>query len=197
VFGASGFFYGNNSGNPSSSLYANNLGTGDALDVISNSGVGVFATGTTNFGGEFVSSDGSGSVSIAVGDNAFNYGAGGFEYGSTQVTLGAWDSSASPIGVGVYGEGYSASTEGTICCSGFYSIGVWADTSGNSGTAQGIGALTTVDNGYSLISYNNSTLATTWFQNDVTGVPNALVLRTLGGATGQGCTVDVSGNLSC
>jgi hypothetical protein len=75
---------------------------------------------------------------------------------------------------------------------------MWADTAGNTSTTNpGIGALTTVDNGWSLVSYSNSAYSTVYLENEESSNANSLVLETVGGNFGGVCTVDVSGNLYC
>jgi len=74
---------------------------------------------------------------------------------------------------------------------------MWADTAGNSGTSAGIAALTTVDNGYSIVSYNNSGYPTVWLENDETTDTTSDVLVTLGGSAGGECVIQVNGNLTC
>src|SRR5450631_4152683 len=184
--------------------------TADGLDVSAGSGIAVYGLSTSNTGvdgfsngfdgGIFESSSTGayGSRSDSYADSSFNTGAAGWEFGSTQETIGVWGYSASGIGVASYNEAYAASAQGTICCAGFYPIGVWADTTGNTSTTNpGIGALTTVDNGWSLVSYSNSEYSTVYLENEETGNANSLVLETVGGNFGGVCTVDVSGNLYC
>src|SRR5450755_160730 len=184
--------------------------TADGLDVSAGSGIAVYGLSTSNTGvdgfsngfdgGIFESSSTGayGSRSDSYADSSFNTGAAGWEFGSTQETIGVWGYSASGIGVASYNEAYAASAQGTICCAGVYPIGVWADTTGNTSTTNpGIGALTTVDNGWSLVSYSNSEYSTVYLENEETGNANSLVLETVGGNFGGVCTVDVSGNLYC
>ena len=180
-------------------VYAANAGSGDGMDVSTSSGVGMLAQSNTFDGAAtFANSTGGwGIFSEANGDANFETGVAGFEYGSTQENVGVWGYAASPHGVGVYDEGYTSSTEGTICCAGLYSIGMWADTSGTSSSNAGIAALTTVDTGYSIVSYSNSSYPTVWLENDVSTDSTAPVLITNGGSTGGVCIVDVGGNLTC
>ena len=184
--------------------------TADGIDVSAGSGMGIYGVSTSNTGvdgysngfdgGVFeASSTGAyGSRSDSYADSSYATGAAGWEFGATQKTIGVWGYAGSGIGVGSYNEGYSASSQGTICCAGFYPIGMWADTAGNTSTTNpGIGALTTVDNGWSLVSYSNSAYSTVYLENEESGNANSLVLETVGGNFGGVCTVDVSGNLYC
>lgn len=193
-------------GNPGISV---SNSTADGIDVTTGSGFGVYATSTSTAvdgyssgfdGGVFeaASTGAYGSRSDSYADSAFNTGAAGWEYGSTQENIGVWGYAGSGIGVGTYSEGYGASSQGTICCGGFYPIGIWADTSGNTSNGNpGIGALMTVDNGWSIVSYNNSADATAFLENEDSSSSSSLVLETVGGSFGGVCTVDVSGNLYC
>jgi len=144
------------------------------------------------------SSGAYGIVSEAFADASYNTGAAGWEYGGTQENIGVWGWAGSGIGIGAYDEAYLASTEGTYCCGGYYPIGVWADTAGNTSTGgAGIGLLTTVDTGWSIVSYNNSSYATAYLDNDEGSDSTSLVMETVGGNFGGVCTIDVSGNLYC
>ena len=82
---------------------------------------------------------------------------------------------------------------------GFYPIGVWADTSGiPRAVILASAALTTVDNGWSIVSYSNSLDSTVFLENEeIDHVSSALVMETVGGNFGGVCTIDVSGNLYC
>ncbi len=182
-------------------LYVNNaagLGGGDGADIYGTE-YGVYAN-SSSFDGAYLSANSGasfGSLSESSEDATYNTAAAGWEYGSSTEDIGVWGYVASPLGFGSYSEGYAASTEGTICCAGSYTLGSWSDTSGNSGTAAGIAALATVDNGYANVSYNNSTSPTAWFENDETTNSNSIVLSTFGGNTGDQCWFDVSANLTC
>ena len=182
----------------------------DGIDISAGSGIAVYgvsasSTGVDGYsngfdGGVFEagSTGAYGSRSDSFVDTAFNTGAAGWEYGSTQKTIGVWGYAASGIGIASYGEAYSASAQGSVCCAGFYPIGVWADTSGNTSTSNpGIGALTTVDNGWSIVAYNNSAFSTVFLENEESSSNNSLVMETVGGNFGGVCTIDVSGNLFC
>jgi hypothetical protein len=183
--------------------------TSDGIDV-SAGGLGLYSvssssTGVDGFsngfdGGVFEagSTGAYGSRSDSFADVAFNTGAAGWEYGGTQETLGLWGYTSSGIGIASYGEAYTPSAQGRICCGGFYPIGVWADTAGNTSTGNpGIGALTTVDNGWSIVSYNNSLFSTVFLENEESTDSSGLVVETVGGNFGGLCTIDVSGNLFC
>lgn len=182
-------------------LYVNNtagLAGGDGADVYAPD-YGVYANSSTFDGALLYGQSGGafGSLSEADADATYNAAAAGWEYGGTQENIGLYGYVASPIGFGSYSEGYEASTEGTICCAGSYTLGSWSDTSGNSSTVTGIAALATVDNGYANVSYSNSTSPTAWFENDETTNNNSIVLSTFGGNTGDQCWFDVSANLTC
>jgi hypothetical protein len=194
-------------GNPGITV---NNSSSDGIDINSGSGIAVFGTSTSSTGvdgfsngfdgGVFeASSTGAyGSRSDSFADASFNTGAAGWEYGSTQENIGVWGYAGSGIGVGSYDEAYGSSAQGRICCGGFYPIGLWADTAGNTGTGTpGIGALTTVDTGWSLVSYNNSTYPTAFIENEEATSSSSTVLETVGGNFGGVCTIDVSGNLFC
>ncbi len=182
----------------------------DGIDVSAGPGIGVYGLSATNTGvdgysngfdgGVFeASSTGAyGSRSDTYADASYATGAAGWEFGGTQKTIGVWGYAQSGIGIGAYSEAYSASSQGTVCCAGFYPIGSWSDTAGNTSTTNpGIAALTTVDNGWSLVSYSNSAYSTVYLENDETSDANSLVLETVGGNFGGVCTIDVSGNLYC
>jgi hypothetical protein len=184
--------------------------TADGIDISAGSGIGIYGVSASNTGvdgysngfdgGVFeASSTGAyGSRSDSYADSSYATGAAGWEFGGTQKTIGVWGYAGSGIGVGSYNEAYSASSQGTVCCAGFYPIGLWADTAGDTATTNpGIGALTTVDNGWSLVSYSNSAYSTVYLENEESANANSLVLETVGGNFGGVCTVDVSGNLYC
>ena len=57
--------------------------------------------------------------------------------------------------------------------------------------------LTTVDTGWSIVSYSNSTYATVYLENDENSASDGTVMETYGGNFGGLCTMDVSGNLYC
>jgi hypothetical protein len=184
--------------------------TADGIDISAGSGMGIYGVSASNTGvdgysngfdgGVFeASSTGAyGSRSDSYADSSYATGAAGWEFGATQKTIGVWGYAGSGIGVGSYNEAYGASSQGTICCAGFYPIGLWADTAGDTATTNpGIGALTTVDNGWSLVSYSNSAYSTVYLENEESADANSLVLETVGGNFGGVCTVDVSGNLYC
>jgi hypothetical protein len=184
--------------------------TSDGIDVSAGSGIAMYGVSASNTGVDGYSNgfDGGvfeagstgayGSRSDSYADSSYATGAAGWEFGGTQKTIGVWGFASSGIGVGSYSEGYSASSQGTVCCAGFYPIGLWADTAGDSATTNpGIGALTTVDNGWSVVSYSNSQYSTVYLENEDTSSANSLVLETVGGNFGGVCTVDVSGNLYC
>jgi hypothetical protein len=194
-------------GNPGITV---NSSTSDGVDSTTSSGIGVYGvsssyTGVDGYstgfdGGVFeASSTGAyGSRSDTFADTRFSTGAAGWEYGATQETIGVWGYAGSGIGIGSYSEAYSASSQGTVCCGGFYPIGLWADTSGNTSNSNpGIGALTTVDNGWSIVAYSNSEYATTYLDNAEATNSASAVLETVGGSFGGVCTIDVSGNLFC
>lgn len=173
-----------------------NNGTGDGVDVFSTAGDGVFSETDGFDGGDFISlGTGYGSFAESVADANFSAAAAGWQFGASKEDIGVWGFAGSTVGIGNYAEGFAASAEGAKCCGGAYSIGVWADTSGTSGSSAGIAALATVDTGYGLVTYSNSTDSTIWAENDVTGDSSAPVLVATG-ASGY-CLSTVSGNLTC
>ncbi len=161
------------------------------------SGIGVYGTG--NDGGIFVGSTNGfyGSSSTLSADATFAVGAAGWEYGSTKETVGVSGYSASPIGIGSYGEGYATSAIALTCCTGIAPIGVWGDTSGiASATTPGIGVLATADYGYGLVAFNNTTsFPAALLENAETADTTSVVLETQGNV--GTCVIDVSGNLTC
>ncbi len=170
-------------------VYGNSSSDTGVLGNSSGWDAGVFESG---------SAGAYGSVSESFVDSSFNTAAAAWEYGSTQENIGIWGWAGSSVGVGAYDEGLTSSTEGTFCCAGFYPIGVWADTAGDSASSNpGIAALTTVDTGWSILSYSNSAYATVYFENDESADTTSLVLETVGGNVGGSCEIDVSGNLFC
>lgn len=184
-------------GTPSSpEVNVTNNGTGDGIDVFSKASDGVFSETDGFDGGDFISfGSGYGSFAESVADANFETAAAGWQFGASKEDIGVWGFAGSTLGIGNYAEGFSASTEGTNCCAGLYSIGLWADTSGKSGSSAGIAALTTVDNGYSLVSYSNSANSTVRAENDVSGNSSAPVFVATG--TSGSCVITVSGDLTC
>jgi hypothetical protein len=176
-----------NSSSPDLSL--SNSGSGDGVDITLATGIGVdvFAGeqgihATTSgdagvFEGGFDGSYNSGAGAIGAGVWAENetastdaYASVGFAGGSSGENFGVWGYSGSDKGLGLYGEGVDPSKTGGTCCAGAYPIGSWSDTNGNGG--EGIGALTTVDAGWSIVSYNNSSsTATILAENDASSGP--------------------------
>jgi len=124
-------------------------------------------------------------------DSGFQAATLGWEFGSTQETLGLWGFTASAIGAGVYGESVNSSTVGSGI---FPNAGVWGDT-GNIGND---GVLGTADDAFPMVAFNNSTIRTTsFFENETTGSSTAPIFRTVNNFFGGACTIDVSGDLSC
>lgn len=186
---------------------------GDGIDIYS-AGIGVNANASGGYaavagtsaswdGGDFFSIGGGGYgvYALAYTDQNFNVGVFAGQEGGTQENVGVWGYAASGLGIGGYGEGYASSTEGTICCvAGYYSIGLWGDTSGVSteGIGQGIGVLATVDNGYSVVGFNNAEYdSTAFFENDESSSATSVVWETNSRVYGGFCYDDVSGNLFC
>src|SRR5208282_2461288 len=112
--------------------------------------------------------------------------------GPTQANFGLYGASASPVGVGAYGQDVEPSNEGAI--NGYF-VGVWGDT----GVQYNWGVLGTADDGEAIVGYNNSPSdePTAFFENDENTNGSYLVLDTYGGSYGGVCTIDVSGNLHC
>src|SRR6516164_5409402 len=124
-------------------------------------------------------------------DSGFQAATLGWEFGSTQETLGLWGFTASAIGAGVYGESVNSSTVGSGI---FPNAGVWGDT-GNTGND---GVLGTADDAIPIVAFNNSTIRTTsFFENETTGSSTAPIFRTVNNFFGGACTIDVSGDFSC
>jgi hypothetical protein len=124
--------------------------------------------------------------------------------GTSLNTYGVFGENASSTGVGVYGVGVGPSATGSLYNNGAF--GVWGDT--NQSDASGTwtaGVVGTADNSKAGLFVNNSdsdpTLILLNRGSGGTG-PNvvkqsALLLAAYGRATGKGCTIDVSGTLSC
>lgn len=177
---------------------------GDGLDISSagSNGIRVAAAGSDgiaafgNNAGGYFNGPGFGSYSVATTDSNFAAGVYGAGMGSTTETFGVSGYSASGAGIGIYGQGVSASVEGTTEA-GSRPIGVWGD----SGAETGVGVLGSADTGVAILGINNgdgfSPAATAFFENDESVASNDPVLYTLGGSYGGNCTIDVSGNIGC
>jgi hypothetical protein len=185
--------------------------SGDALDITNASGDGIFVN-SAGFYGLYVNSaiDGVVSYGNASGDGgyfnggfagiysendidaAFSVAAFGQEFGATTETFGLWGYSASTSGIGTYGQSVSGSVTGSSL--GFID-GVWGDTNQTGGT----GTQGTVDDGFAFYGVNNSPsgFATLFVENEVSSSATSPVLQTFGSSYGGGCTIDVSGNLTC
>ena len=164
---------------------------GDGIDVQGAAAIGISAIGQ-NDGGYF---DGKVAGSYAQNDVDGNGSAAayGYETGATHITYGVVGYSASNIGIGTYGQDFSASTEGSTVA-GIDGIGVWGD----SGAVGSAGVFASADNGYAILGFNNSDLLeTAGFQNDETSDSVSAILTTYGPDFGGRCLIDVSGNLSC
>ena len=189
-----------NSGAPALTLQN---ASGDGLDIYPGTGsdgvyiprnagqYGIVAYGGSAEGGYF-NGPVAGSYSVNTTDGNGSAAAYGQEFGSTQITYGVVGSSASNIGIGIYGQAASASVEGRTV-PGFVTVGVWGDT----GVFQGAGVTGTADDGYGVLAYNNSGTPTAFFENDETVDPGFPVLTTYGSGYNGACNIDVSGNLTC
>jgi hypothetical protein len=189
-----------NTSNPGINL--TNSGSGDGIDLSTTSGEGLYISAGGDGIDSFASYDGAflygvdaGSYSYSYNDLAFNAGAWGSEFGSTQETVGVYGYSASTIGIGVYGQAVDASTTGANTDSGYYPMGVWGD----SGQQYGFGVFGSADDGWSFVGYNNSPsgFANTWLENQETSYAYDPVLFTYGSGYDGTCTIDVSGDVSC
>jgi hypothetical protein len=158
--------------------------------IVENAGAfGVSASGDYQ-GGYFYGASG-GTYSENETDSTGAVAAYAFEFGTTQQDFGFWGYSASTEGIGVYGQSIEASVSGGYYNN--YGIGVWGDT----GALAGIGVLASADDGFSLVSYNNSHYTTATFENAENLSKSDLVLAAVGEYYGGECAIDVSGNLQC
>jgi hypothetical protein len=143
------------------------------------------------FDAGFFSGNTNGIFSEASTDGGFDYALLGFEFGSTQETLGVWGFSASPGGFGVYGEQVSQSSS-TFLFDG--ASGVWGDSSAR------VGVNGTSDSAYGVVGFTADTgggnFAGGLFINNSStgGLPS---LYAYDPTTGGLCTMDTSGDLSC
>jgi hypothetical protein len=143
------------------------------------------------FDAGFFSGNTNGIFSEASTDGGFDYALLGFEFGSTQETLGVWGFSASPAGFGVYGEQVSQSSS-TFLFDG--ASGVWGDSSAR------VGVNGTSDSAYGVVGFTADTgggnFAGGLFINNSStgGLPS---LYAYDPTTGGLCTMDTSGDLSC
>jgi hypothetical protein len=182
-------------------------GSGDAIDMstgnigvnvtsgaqgihaVTSGDAGVFEGG---FDGSYNLGPSGGVYSESDTDGNFNIATYGFEFGSTQKTIGVWGFSASPIGAGVLGQVVT----GSILGSGFVPItGLWGDT----GQAGDEGVLGTADDGFPLVGQNNSpsgdpTLDLFAFDNTNSG---GLLFNAESFGFGGICTITVGGHLAC
>jgi hypothetical protein len=176
---------------------------GDGLDITANNGYGLFVesagfdgvVGYGNYDGGYFSGPTAGTYSESSTSGSFSTAAYGYEYGSTDETIGVYGWSASGVGIGVYGVGETTSSTGANTDSGFYPMGLWGD----SGAQFGFGAFGSADDGWAFVGYNNSPsgFSTIWLENQETSNSDYPVLFTYGSGYGGECTADVSGNFSC
>jgi hypothetical protein len=152
-----------NSGSPA--LTVENA-AGDGLDIYPGTGSdGVYVArtggqyGIVAYGGSVDGGYFTGSYSVNATDGNGSAAAYGQELGSTQVTYGVAGFSANKIGIGTYGQAFSASTVGAGWAGG-NAYGVWGD-SGAVGSVLGVGLLGTADDGFALIAANNGITAVT------------------------------------
>lgn len=184
-------------------LSVGNSGSGDGIDISLASGIGVyvpaggqgFHASTSGDAGVFEGGfDGSYNLGPSAGvwaesdtDANYNTASYAYEFGSTTGTIGVHGYSASTAGAGSYNEAIGSSSTGGTCCFLSHPLGSWSDSSG----IDAIGALTTVDNGWSIVSYNNSSLPTIWAQQYGSGS-----ILHLAGPTGS-CDFDGTGGFTC
>ena len=148
---------------------------------------------TADYQGGYFLGDGGGTYSENDVDRTDAVGAYAFEMGTTQLDIGFWGYSASTLGVGVYGQAVQASATGGEFA-GLTPNGVWGDTGAKGGAA----VFGTVDDGISVLGYNNSSdYATGVFGNYEDSDKNGIVLEVLGVYYESECVIDVSGNLNC
>ena len=172
---------------------------GDGLDISSagSNGIRVAAAGSDgiaafgNNAGGYFNGPGFGSYSVATTDSNFAAGVYGAGMGSTTETFGVSGYSASGAGIGIYGQGVSASIQGAT---GFNAFGVWGDS------GAGGGVLGSADTGPAIYGINNTNgsfdVSTAFFLNNST-TSSDLVLSTLGANFNGYCNIDVNGNLGC
>ena len=134
--------------------------------------------------GVFASAPTFGIYAFETADSDGNIAVFGGAQGATYSTIGVWGQTASPTGVGVYGElvGPSSAAHQTT-----RTAGVWGDTN----VAGAFGVLGTSDNGYAgyfesnggqtLYAYNDATEASPFFA----------------GSPGGSCEIDSSGSIDC
>jgi hypothetical protein len=192
------------SGNPALTI---SNGSGDAIDMATGNigvnvtsgaqGIHAFTSGDAGvfeggFDGSYNLGPGAGVYSESDTDGNFNIATYGFEFGSTQETIGVWGFSASPIGAGVLGQVVTGSALG----SGLVPLtGLWGDT----GQAGDEGVLGTADDGYPLVAINNSTSGhptLDLFAYDNTNSGGLLFSAESFGFGGV-CTITVGGHLAC
>jgi hypothetical protein len=194
-----------NSSNPDLSLA--NAGGGDGIDIAVGSGNGITIT-SGDFGiraqnastdsvvaqggfdgGYFIGGTGDGVFIQDDTDAGFTAGTVGFEFGSTQETLGAWDFSASPAGYGVYGEQVTGNTSGFSRPSA-----IWGDAS----AAPGVLATSDSEDGLVALTADSSGIgqAAAFFDNTSTNGSDP-VIYAYGFGVGGTCIINTSGDLSC
>jgi hypothetical protein len=180
-----------------------NENAGDGIDITATNGYGLFVesaaydgvVGYGNYDGGFFSGSISGTYSETQATESFDAAAYGYEYGSSDETIGVYGWSASGVGIGVYGVGETSSSTGANTDSGYYPMGLWGD----SGEQYGFGAFGSADDGWAFVGYNNSPsgFSTIWLENQESTSSSDPVLFTYGSTYGGECTADVSGNFSC
>jgi hypothetical protein len=149
-------------------------------------------SGCTNYaligdpnGGTYINSHGNGGISFRNKNNKL----ASFDSSGNLSVVGQTVSTsfvAQGIDFGVYGSSDGASKRGAD----FGFAGVWGDTAGTPNYA----VLGTADKGYAGVFENNGDNLTLYAQNNSS--TGALVFWALG-SSGDGCTVDTSGNLVC
>ena len=204
-----------NSSNPI--LLMHNTGAGDGVDlwasgsnangIYANAGyTGVYGTGGNTgvvgvggtYGGSFSGNDGilaegsaAGVWSLSNTDSYFNTAIFGAEYGSTQETVGIEGYTASPAGLGIYGQLVGAARSAY----GSSGVAIWGDTNQKGAT----GVLGSIDDGYAGQFVNNSPSG--YITLNVADEDNTYSSGLLFYAESYGfgglCAIDVNGNLGC
>jgi len=155
-----------------------NSGRGYGVEGVANSsGIGVYGISTTGIGVIGIGA----SSSLSVKDT------------------GVLAFANSPVGTGVHGYAWNTSALGTTLNNLGTSVGVWADTSGQTQTSNaGAALLTTADNAWSVFSGNNSTSYPTMVVKNYETSNNAsTIFLTFSDTFGGLCTINVHGDLTC
>jgi len=155
-----------------------NSGRGYGVEGIANgSGIGVYGITTTGIG------------VLGVGASS--------QSGVKDVGVLGFANSA--VGTGVHGYAFNTSALGTTLNNFNTSVGVWADTSGQTQTSNaGAALLATADNAWGGVIGNNSTsYPTLLIKNYETTSSSATILFTYNDTFGGLCTINAHGDLGC